>query len=148
MGFIIAIVVAVIVYFMIEKSVFGYNIRAMGDNPEAAQMAGINTRQLQFFLLALSGAIAGLAGSIEIAGLHHRLMTGLSPSYGLMAVLIANLGKNNSLGIAVTAFLFAILMVGSDSLQRSIGLPSSAVMVFQAIFYLCILIARTIREQG
>ena len=146
-GFIIAIIVGVAMYFLIEKSVLGYKIRAMGDNPEAASLAGINTRLLQFGLLAMSGAIAGLAGAIEIAGLQHRLMTGLSPSYGLMAVLIANLGKNNSFGVMITAFLFAVLMVGSDSLQRSISLPSSAVMVFQAVFYLSILIARTIREQ-
>jgi ABC-type uncharacterized transport system permease subunit len=64
-----------------------------------------------------------------------------------MAVLVASLGKNSPLGVVITAFLFAVLMVGSDSLQRSINLPSSAVMVFQAVVYLCILVARTIREQ-
>jgi simple sugar transport system permease protein len=146
-GIIIAIVVAIAVYFLIEKSVLGYKIRTMGDNPEAAKLAGINIPLYQFGLLTLSGAIAGLAGGIEIAGLNHRLMTGLSPSYGLMAVLVASLGKNKPIGVIISAFLFAVLIVGSDSLQRSINLPSSAVMVFQAVVYLSILLARTIREK-
>ena len=146
-GIIIAVLVAIAIYFLIEKSVLGYKIRTMGDNPEAAKLAGINIPLFQFGLLTLSGAIAGLAGAIEISGLDHRLMTGLSPSYGLMAVLVANLGKNKPFGVVITAFLFAVLMVGSDSLQRSINLPSSAVMVFQAVVYLSILVARTVREQ-
>jgi len=98
--------------------------------------------------LALSGALAGLAGAIEVVGYHNRLILGLTPGYGAMAILIAVLGRMHPLGVGVASVLVAILMVGADSLQRSVKLPASAGAVFQAIVVLCVLLveARSARR--
>jgi simple sugar transport system permease protein len=90
-------------------------------------------------VLIASGALAGLAGAIEVTALHHRLILGLTPGYGVMAILIAVLGQSQPAGILVVSFTIAVLLVGSDSLQRSIGLPASAALVFQALIVLSVL---------
>jgi simple sugar transport system permease protein len=101
-----------------------------------------------FMGLSLSGAIAGLAGAIEVTGIHHRLLRGLSPNFGIMAIILAAIGKNNPLGIIFSSFFFAVLFVGSDSLQRSIGVPASAVIAFQGMMFLFILLGRAILERS
>jgi simple sugar transport system permease protein len=149
-GIAVAVAVAVLVAVLLGRSVLGYEIRAMGDNPRAARIAGIDLSRLTLLTLAASGALAGLAGAIEVSGYHNRLILGLTPGYGAMAILIAVLGKMQPLGVAVASVLVAVLMVGSDSLQRSVGLPASAGFVFQAIVVLCVLLVdarRTRRGQ-
>jgi general nucleoside transport system permease protein len=138
-GILLAVAVAVLVAFVLERSVLGYEIRAAGDNPRAARIGGIDLARITVLTLAASGALAGLAGAIEVAGYHNRLILGLTPGYGAMAILIAVLGKMRPLGVGVASALVASLMVGSDSLQRSVGLPASAGFVFQAIVVLCVL---------
>lgn len=145
-GIIIALVVAVLVALMLNKTVLGYEIKSVGDNPIAATVGGIKCRWIGFISLILAGMMAGLAGGIEVAGVHNRLIYGLSANYGTMAILIAAMGKSNPFGIVVASAFFAILFIGSDSLQRSVGLPASAVLVFQAVMFLTILAFRAIRE--
>lgn len=130
------------IYFLLEKSMLGYNFRAVGDNKDAAIIGGINYKLMVFLGLLLSGVLSGLAGAIEVAGVHRRLVYGLSPNYGPMAILIAAVGRNNPFGVLVASFFFAVLLIGSDSLQRSVGLPASAVVVFQAVMFLALLVAQ------
>jgi simple sugar transport system permease protein len=138
-GILLALAVSVGVAVVLGRTVPGYEIRAAGDNPRAARVAGIDLPRLTLLTLAASGALAGLAGAIEVSGYHNRLVLGLTPGYGVMAILIAVLGKMRPLGVGVASALVAVLMVGSDSLQRSVGLPASAGFVFQAIVVLCVL---------
>jgi simple sugar transport system permease protein len=147
-GILVAIVAAALVAVFLGRSVLGYEIRAMGDNPRAARIAGIDLSRITLLTLAGSGALAGLAGAIEVSGYHNRLILGLTPGYGAMAILIAVLGKMQPLGVAVASVLVAVLMVGSDSLQRSVGLPASAGFVFQAIVVLCVLFVEARRARG
>jgi general nucleoside transport system permease protein len=149
-GILVALVAAACASLLLTRSVLGYEIRAAGDNPRAATIGGIRLGRIALVTLALSGALAGLAGAIEVAGYHHRLILGLTPGYGAMAILIAVLGRMNPLGVGIASVLVAILMVGSDSLQRSVGLPASAGFVFQAIVVLCGLLveARAARRRG
>ncbi len=147
-GFIIALLVVFLVYFLLEKTVLGYSIKAVGTNPAAAKAAGINASFIMFLGLSLSGAIAGLAGAIEVTGIHHRLLRGLSPNFGIMSIILAAIGKNNPLGIILSSFFFAVLFVGSDSLQRSIGVPASAVIAFQGMMFLFILLGRALLERS
>ena len=146
-GILVAVAVATLVAVLLQRSVRGYEIRAMGDNPRAARIAGIELPRLTLLTLAASGALAGLAGAIEVSGYHNRLILGLTPGYGAMAILIAVLGKMKPLGVAVASVLVAVLMVGSDSLQRSVGLPASAGFVFQAIVVLCVLLVEARRSR-
>ena len=147
-GILIAIVVSGLASLMLTRTLLGYEIRAVGDNPRAARIGGISIPRITLITLCLSGALAGLAGAIEVTGYHNRLVLGLTPGYGAMAILISVLGKNNPVGVAVASALVAVLMVGSDSLQRSVGLPASAGFVFQAIVVLCVLLveARSARR--
>ena len=138
-GILLSLAAAVLVALVLGRSVLGYEIRAAGDNPRAARIAGIDLPRITLLTLAASGALAGLAGAIEVSGYHNRLILGLTPGYGAMAILIAVLGKMRPLGVGVASALVAVLMVGSDSLQRSVGLPASAGFVFQAIVVLCVL---------
>jgi general nucleoside transport system permease protein len=143
-GIFVAIGLVILVWFLLDKTSFGYSIRALGDNPQASKVGGINCGLLTFLIMCISGSLAGLAGSIEVAGVHHRLILGLSPGYGGLSILIAFVGKNKPIGILLMSFFFAVLLVGSDSLQRSVGLPASAVLVFQAVMFLSIIVARAI----
>lgn len=147
-GILLAVAAAVIVSLILGRSVLGYEIRAAGDNPRAARIAGVDLPRITLLALVGSGALAGLAGAIEVSGYHNRLILGLTPGYGAMAILIAVLGKMEPLGVAVASVLVAVLMVGSDSLQRSVGLPASAGFVFQAIVVLCVLFVDARRSRG
>ena len=138
-GIFIALATAGVVWLLIERTRWGFEVRALGDNARAARVAGIPTARITFAVLIASGALAGLAGAIEVTALHHRLILGLTPGYGVMAILIAVLGQSRPAGILVVSFAMAVLLVGSDSLQRSIGLPASAALVFQALIVLSVL---------
>ncbi len=138
-GIFIALAMVGVVWLLIERTRWGFEVRALGDNARAARVAGIPTARITFAVLVASGALAGLAGAIEVTALHHRLILGLTPGYGVMAILIAVLGQSRPAGILVVSFAMAVLLVGSDSLQRSIGLPASAALVFQALIVLSVL---------
>jgi ABC-type uncharacterized transport system permease subunit len=147
-GILLALVVGLIVAGVLSRTLLGYSIRAVGDNARAARVGGIAIAPVAVVALCASGAIAGLAGAVEVTGTYHRLILGLSPGYGYMAILLAVLGKQRPWGVVVAAFAFAVLLVGSDSLQRSVRLPQSAVLVFQAIVLLVILFADALRSRG
>lgn len=142
-GVFIALAAAAGLHVLMSKTILGYEIRAVGDNPTACRFAGININRITLIIMPVCGALAGLAGAIEVSGLHQSLMLGLvgtdGPTYGVMAILIAVMGRNRPLGVTLATVIFAVLLVGSDSLQRSINLPASAVFVFQAIMVLTII---------
>jgi simple sugar transport system permease protein len=147
-GIVLAVLASVLVALLLSRTILGYEIRAVGANARAALTAGIRIPWITFVTLTLSGALAGLAGAIEIAGYHNRLILGLTPGYGAMAILIAVLGKQSPLGVGVAATLVAVLVVGADSLQRSVRLPASAGFVFQAIVVLCVLLVEARSSRG
>ncbi|GAC1316941.1 MAG: hypothetical protein NVSMB2_10140 [Chloroflexota bacterium] len=140
-GIVIAFIVAALVAWVLRRTLLGYTVRAVGDNPAAARVGGIMLGRVAIAALAISGSIAGLAGAIEVSGYHQRLILGLSPGYGYMAILLAVLGRREPSGVVLAGLAFAVLIVGSDSLQRSVRLPQSAVLVFEAVILLSILFA-------
>jgi general nucleoside transport system permease protein len=139
-GILLALAASAAIAVLLGRTLLGYEIRAAGDNPRAARVGGVNLGRIALLTLTVSGALAGLAGAIEVAGYHNRLILGLTPGYGVMAILISVLGKKHPVGVAVASVLVAVLMVGADSLQRSVRLPASAGFVFQAIVVLCVLL--------
>jgi general nucleoside transport system permease protein len=147
-GIVLALLLAVVVALVLGRTRLGFEIRAVGDNPRAARLGGIDVRRTIVVALLASGAFGGLAGAIEIAGYHQRLIDGISPGYGYMAVLLAVLGKQRPFGATLAAFGFALLLVGSDSLQRSVRLPQSAVLVFEAAVLLAVLLVEAWRRRG
>ncbi len=132
-GFFLALFCALVLYLFIERTVWGYEIKVIGSNPKAAQYAGMRTRIAIFSVLFLSGAIAGIAGFSEIAGLQHRLQHGISPGYGYTAIIIAWLAKRSAIGVVIVSFLMGMLLVGGDSLQLLWQLPVAFVYAFQGL---------------
>lgn len=139
-GIFIAIIFTIIAYILIHKTPLGYEIRSVGVNPRAAKRAGMNVAKIITLTSILSGGIAGLCGAIEVAGVYHRLLRGLSPGYGFFGLVVALLAKSHPLAIPFSAFLLAIIFVGVDALQRTMGMPAGAVYALQAIMVISVLI--------
>jgi len=146
-GILLALLAVAATGWLLRRTVLGYQIRAVGDNARAARIGGVPITLVTLVAFAASGAMAGLAGAIEVSGFHYRLIVGLTPGYGIMAILIAVLARQHAVGAAIAAFFFAVLLVGSDSLQRSVGLPASAVFVFQAVVVLTVLLVEALRRR-
>lgn len=122
LGFILAIVVAVVAWYIIFRSWWGYEIRLIGDNPRAAKYAGINITRNTVLVLMLSGGIAGLGGMSEIAGVIHRLQGSISPGYGFTGIIIAWLAKLNPLIVIPVSILFGGLILAGREIQPA-GVP-------------------------
>ena len=116
-GIVLAIVLALILAVVWQRTRWGFAIRIMGDNPRAARYAGINLPRNIMLVMALSGGFAGLAGMSEVAGVVHRLQERFSPGYGFTAIIIAWLAKLNPIAIIVVSYLFGGLLVGADEIQ-------------------------------
>lgn len=138
-GILLAAVVAAGLWWTLYRTVPGFELRVTGGNVRAAQFSGIRIGSVHVVSMILGGTFSGLAGAIEVTGVHHRLMLGLSPGYGMMAILIAVLGRYHPLALIPVNLVMAILIAGTDSLQRTVGLPSAAVFLIQALIVLVVL---------
>lgn len=135
-GAIIAVVMAVLVYIFLWRTTIGYRIRAVGLNAEAARYAGIRVPVYQALALALGGAFAGLAGAVEVLGVQHRMMEGLSGGYGFSGIVAALFGKLHPLGAIPASILFGGLLVGADKMQRAVQVPSALIGALQGLVVL------------
>lgn len=132
-GILIAFATVFAIYFLLEKTTWGFAIKACGQNSRASQYAGISVGGVTVATMALSGAIAGLAGGVEVLGTSWKLYTGLSPGYGYNAIAVALLGQLNPIAIIFSALLFGALSTGSNQMARSIGIPNTLALVMQAL---------------
>jgi len=121
-GLIVGLVMSVVVWLIIYRSRWGYEIRLIGDNPRAARYAGINITRNTVLVMMLSGALAGLAGVSEITGVVHRLQSAISPGYGFTGIIIAWLAKLNPFAVIVVSILFGALILAGREIQPS-GVP-------------------------
>ena len=126
-GAIVAAVMAVAVYMFLWRTTIGFDIRAVGQNPDAARNAGINVPFFQALSLTLAGGFAGLAGVVEVIGVQHRLLDGLTSGYGFTGIVAALMGGLHPLGLVPASILFGGLLVGADTMQRAVQVPSSLV---------------------
>ena len=120
----------------------GFTMRVVGLNPRAARVAGISVHANVIVASLFSGGLAGVAGAVEVAGIHHKLLEGISPGFGYLAIIVSLLGKNHPAGIVGAALGVAILQVGSMSMQRQAGVPTSISWIIMGLLVLLIL-ART-----
>ncbi len=133
-------------YFLLKKTRFGYEMRAIGGNQEAARRSGISVGWYIIVMMFIGGGIAGLAGLGEAAGIQGRLRPGLSPGYGFMGFLISWISGHNPIAIVFMSFLMAIITAGGDILQISHGLPFSAVNILMALILFVVLARRARKE--
>jgi simple sugar transport system permease protein len=132
-GIFLGIAVALLTWLLLYRMRLGYKIRAVGKNRYAAETAGISMKKHIIIAMALSGALGGLAGAVEILGVHYRLFAAFSPGYGFDAIAVALLGMVNPIGIIASSFLFGILRSGSVFMQAMYGVNKDMVSVITAI---------------
>jgi simple sugar transport system permease protein len=137
-GFLLAVALVVLVYFILRHTTFGYRVKAVGLNSRAAQHAGIGVSGTLILAIAISGAFAGLASQIEVTGVHHRLLWGISPGFGFLAIVVTLLGNRNPFGILVAAILLAALDFGAQTMQRGTGVPVALVHTIQYLMVILV----------
>jgi ABC-type uncharacterized transport system permease subunit len=137
-GAILAVVLAVVVFIFLWRTTIGYRIRAVGLNPHAARYAGIKVPFYQALSLILGGAFAGLAGAVEVMGVQHRMMEGLSGGYGFTGIVAALFGGLHPLGAIPASILFGGLLVGADNMQRTVQVPSSLISALLGLIVLLV----------
>ena len=131
-GFVIALACALGTWIVMAKTTFGYEMRAVGHNPNAARFAGIPVNRVLMKTALLSGGLAALAGFSEVAGLKGNLTLDLSPGYGYTGIVVAMLAMLNPLGVVASAIFVAGIFVGADAMSRSAGVPSYIAQVMVA----------------
>jgi len=134
-GFVLAVVAAVAVWFVMKKTTLGYEMRAVGHNAEAARFAGIPVNRVLLKTAMISGGLAALAGFSEVAGTARNLTLELSPGFGYTGIVVAMLAMLNPLGVVAAAIFVAGIFVGADAMSRTAGVPSyiANVMVATAL---------------
>jgi general nucleoside transport system permease protein len=135
-GFVLALVVAAVIWWLLWKTKLGFEIRTVGANPDAAKYAGINVKRTIIVTMAISGALAGLAGAIEVTALNYRHELGFSMGYGFDAIAIALLGKTNPFGVVLAAILFGAMRNGATRMQFLTQIPVDIISVIQALILL------------
>ena len=138
LGAALAVIAAVLVFIFLWRTTIGYRIRAVGLNPNASRYAGIHVPRYIVLSLLLSGAFAGLAGAIQVYGVHHRMFTdgsatGFTGSAGFNGIVAALFGQLHPLGTIPASFLFGALLVGANSMQRAVQVPSALITALNGL---------------
>jgi general nucleoside transport system permease protein len=148
-GILLALLGGILLHYLFARTVWGFRLRAVGLSPRAAEVSGrIDSRRMAAAALAASGAIAGLAGGVEVAGISYALFQNLSPGYGFTAIAVALLGRLHPLGVMLAGLLFGALEAGAGAMQREAGVPAVAVYVVEAVVILVVLLAESLRRGG
>jgi simple sugar transport system permease protein len=138
LGSAIAVVVAILVFIFLWRTITGYRIRAVGLNPAASRYAGIQVRQYVVLALLLSGALSGLGGAIQVYGVNHRMFTdgsatGFTGGAGFNGIVAALFGQLHPVGTIPASFLFGALLVGANAMQRAVQVPSALITALNGL---------------
>jgi ABC-type uncharacterized transport system permease subunit len=147
-GILIAIAIALALAFVFGRTVFGYELRAAGEAPEAARRNGVNLPRLTWVALALSGAIAGVGGATIVTGELHRFNTELSPGYGFIAIAVALVGDLDPLKVCIASFVFGSLEAGGLAMQASAQVPKDAIHVIEGLIILVLAARRYVAQRS
>ncbi|MFB6222133.1 MAG: ABC transporter permease [Haloarcula sp.] len=140
-GIVVAVLMVIVTYVIINMSRFGFEITLTGENHEAAEQAGMNTFKVYVLALVVGGLFAALAGVGEIAGVQGRLKSSFSPGYGFTAIPIALLGRNGAFRVLLASLFFALLFVGGSAVKVNYAVSASLVEVIQALIILFLITA-------
>jgi len=146
-GVVLAFGLVGVVYFLLWRTPWGFQLRAVGSRLSVARCAGINTSRSILTALVFSGGLAGLAGILEVSYTYTRLKADISDGYGFSGILVALLGQLHPVGVLVAALLFSALMVGAQSLNVVLQIPASVAQVIQALLVLLVLAGNAIAQR-
>jgi simple sugar transport system permease protein len=138
-GFVVALVAAGVVWVLLRHTSWGFRLKVVGGNPEAARRAGLPVAALLMSAMLLGGALAGLAGMVHYAGIEYKLRPGLTANFGYIAFLASWLAGHNPLPVVLAALLLAALAVSGDSLQLDSGLPAATVNILMGLVLMAVL---------
>jgi simple sugar transport system permease protein len=138
-GIVLAIILVVVTYILFKKTTIGYRIKAVGSNPQAAKFAGISVSRTIILVMVISGGLSGVAGGVEIMGIHHDLADNFSPGYGFISIAVVLLGSMNALGVLAASFFFGGLSSGAGYLQRAMRISPSFIFIIEGIVILFLL---------
>ncbi len=138
-GILILLAASVVIYFVLFRTTFGFKLRTVGLNARAGQYGGIDAKRMMALSMVISGCVAGIAGAVEITGVHGRLIENFSPGYGYDAIAVALLVDLHPIWVLLSAFFFGALRNGASSMQISTGVPVSFVYIIQAIAVLFVI---------
>jgi simple sugar transport system permease protein len=146
-GFILAVVVAILVWILLYKTTLGYRIRVVGNNADAARMSGIDAKKLYVIAFFISGALAAIAGFTEVNGVQHMLLQGFNTDIGSAGIGIAILANANPIGIIFAAILFGALKVGGTIMGQLSGIPSSIIELMQGFVMVFVILSYFVRNK-
>jgi len=133
LGVVITLIIAVVVWFLMSRSLFGFQVRVVGSAPNAARHGGFSQKATVWMVFLLSGGLAGLAGIFEVTGPFGQMSLGFPQNYGFTAIIVAFLGRLNPLGVILAGIVLAVTYVGGDLAQSSLQLPNASKGIFQAM---------------
>jgi simple sugar transport system permease protein len=146
-GFLLALIAAVGIWVLLYKTGFGYRIRVVGYNANAARLAGINANKLYIASFFIAGALASCAGFTEVNGVQHMLVQGFNPNIGAAGIGIAILANANPIGIIFASFLFGALSVGGTIMGQISGIPSSIIDLMQGFVMVFVILSYFVRNK-
>jgi len=144
-GFFLALAVAALVYWFLWKTTRGLEIRMVGANPHAARYAGVRITSTIVLTMALSGALAGLAGTAQVLGVNHKMVRAFSTGYGFDSIALALLGNSHPLGVVLASLLFGFLRGGAARMQSVAGVPVEIIRIIQALVIIFVAAPEIIR---
>ncbi len=144
LGFIIALVMAAVVWFVLERTSFGYEVRSVGVNPRVASYGGIIGSRIVIATMLVSGAIAGLAGGSELTGIHLRLQLDFSDNLGFTGIIIALVARLRPAGVVVAAIIAGALTNGATTMQLTTGVPAALVDVLKGLTLVLVLLGAVV----
>jgi general nucleoside transport system permease protein len=144
-GFVLALAVAVLVYWFMFKTTMGMEIRAVGANPDGARYAGMNIVKNFILAMTLSGALAGLAGATQVLGIDHWVSQNFSSGYGFDSIAIALLGQSHPFGVVLAAGLWGFLRSGATNMQSMAGVPLDVISIIQGLVVIFVAAPAVIR---
>jgi simple sugar transport system permease protein len=146
LGFIIALLIAWAMWFLLFKTTWGFNLRAVGANPNAAKYGGMNILKSTVVAMSISGALAGLAGANQVLGVTHSMAMGLSSGYGYDSIALALLGNSSPFGVVLASLLFGFLRNGATQMMVVTQIPIDIISIIQAFIIVFIAAPALIRS--
>lgn len=137
-GFYIAVIVMVILTFIFYKTAFGHEIKIVGSNPVLAKYSGMKPKKTILQVMALSGAIGGIIGAVEVTAVQHRLLAGFNPDFGMDGIVVSLLANNNPIGVLFSGLFFGALRNGGINMERITDVPSAVTDIVTAIIFITI----------
>ena len=145
LGFFIALLFAFLVWYLLFKTTWGMNMRMVGANPRAAKYAGLNIKSTTVIVMAMSGALAGMAGANEILAVNRSMAIGLSSGYGFDSIALALLGNSHPVGVVLSGLLFGVLKNGATKMMVVSRIPIDIVTIIQALILIFVAAPAIIR---